>query len=132
MGWSVGFDSEWDRDIGYGVPAYCDHPSCKKEIDRGLAYVCGGDPYGGDHGCGLFFCYDHLLMGEDGQQCNRCVHKKETYKRISKEHPDWIKWKLTDNSWAEWRKENPDKVKLLNSMNSIYNELKGKKVIWKF
>ena len=37
MSWAVGFDSQWDRDIGYGVPAYCDHPGCGKEIDRGLA-----------------------------------------------------------------------------------------------
>lgn len=39
MGWSVGFDENWQRDIGYGVPAYCDHPQCKAEIDRGLDYV---------------------------------------------------------------------------------------------
>lgn len=42
MGWSIGFDSNWNRDIGYGVPAFCDHPGCTAEIDRGLAYVCGG------------------------------------------------------------------------------------------
>ena len=50
MGWSIGYDSNWDRDIGYGVPAYCDHPDCNEEIDRGLSYVCGGEPYGGDRG----------------------------------------------------------------------------------
>ncbi len=53
MGWSIGSDG--DRDIGYGVPAECDHPDCTAEIDRGLSYVCGGDPYGGEYGCGLFF-----------------------------------------------------------------------------
>lgn len=26
MGWSIGYDDKWFRDIGYGVPAYCDHP----------------------------------------------------------------------------------------------------------
>src|SRR4051812_7048849 len=26
MGWSIGYDSNWQRDIGYGVPAFCDHP----------------------------------------------------------------------------------------------------------
>jgi len=50
MGWSIGFDSSWNRDIGYGVPAYCDHPKCSKKIDRGLSYVCGGEPYGGGGG----------------------------------------------------------------------------------
>jgi hypothetical protein len=59
MGWSIGWDGTWKRDIGYGVPAYCDHPECSAEIDRGLSYVCGGDPYGGEHGCGLFFCGKH-------------------------------------------------------------------------
>ncbi|HEV7521417.1 MAG TPA: hypothetical protein VGP89_09990, partial [Candidatus Angelobacter sp.] len=60
MGWSLGFDSNWQRDIGYGVPAYCDHPKCNKKIDRGLSYVCGGEPYGGELGCGLYFCSEHL------------------------------------------------------------------------
>lgn len=23
MGWSIGFDSNWNRDVGYGVPATC-------------------------------------------------------------------------------------------------------------
>ena len=60
MGWSIGFDQKWNRDIGYGVPCVCDHPGCDKEIDRGLSYVCCGDqPEGGEHGCGLYFCPDH-------------------------------------------------------------------------
>ena len=44
MGWAVGFDNNWNRDIGYGVPAICDFPGCGEEIDRGLGYVCGGGP----------------------------------------------------------------------------------------
>jgi hypothetical protein len=46
MSWAIGYDGRWKRDIGYGVPAYCDHPGCNEEIDRGLAHVCGGEPYG--------------------------------------------------------------------------------------
>src|SRR5690606_23075125 len=53
MGWAVGYDSNWNRDIGYGVPTTCDHPGCNEKIDRGLSYVCGDEPYGGEHGCGL-------------------------------------------------------------------------------
>lgn len=30
MSWVIGFDSNWNRDIGYGVLAFCDHPGCKK------------------------------------------------------------------------------------------------------
>lgn len=61
MGWSVGWDYNWNRDIGYGVPAICDHPECSEEIDRGLAYVCcGQQPHGGEYGCGLYFCSEHM------------------------------------------------------------------------
>lgn len=119
MGWSIGFDSNWNRDIGYGVPAECDHPDCDAQIDRGLSYVCGGQPYGEPHGCGLFFCDAHLFMktvpGEpniDGaedeetvQLCERCP--------LTDEHPDaftpkpdvkeWLDHKATDPTWAPWR-----------------------------
>lgn len=116
MGWSVGFDSNWNRDIGYGVPAYCDYPGCTKEIDRGLSYVCGGEPYGGEKGCGLYFCEDHLYFHEfrdreAKQVCHRCHTYKLPYKP-KPDHPEWIRWKLTDASWEQWRKENPEFEKL--------------------
>jgi hypothetical protein len=112
MGWQLGFDSNWNRDIGYGVPAYCDHPGCTKTIDRGLSYVCGGEPYGGEKGCGLFFCGKHRDMYskrvngkiEAVELCDRCGHNKKPYKP-KPEHPDWIKFKMTDPSWKEWRKQ---------------------------
>lgn len=121
MGWSIGFDRNWNRDIGYGVPAYCDHPKCNKEIDRGLAYVCGGEPHGGDDGCGLYFCYSHLFYGRRrngsyAQMCLRCVTSKSPYKRPKPEHPAWIAHKLTDESWAEWRQENPAEVESLKQL----------------
>ena len=81
MGWSLGLDTnrtEGDRDIGYGVSSECDGSGCNKKIDRGLAYVCGGDPYGGEHGCGRFFCYEHLDYYFDSsdnmspQLCSEC------------------------------------------------------------
>lgn len=102
MGWAIGDDSKWGRDIGYGVPAWCDHPACDEEIDRGLAYVCcGQEPYGGDRGCGLYFCPDH--QRGDGQ-CIRCYHRNPRGPYQPKpDHPAWVEWKLTDASWAEWR-----------------------------
>jgi hypothetical protein len=110
MGWSIGFDSNWNRDIGYGVKAYCDSPKCNKVIDRGLAYVCSGQPRGGERGCGLYFCSEHLFFHtfrdcpEEGPYCIRCCTYKDPYKP-KPEHPDWIKWKMTDDSWAKWREE---------------------------
>ena len=113
MGWSLGYDGRWDRDIGYGVPAFCDHPKCEKEINRGLSYVCGGEPHGGEYGCGLYFCDEHHLgyrHDEANQLCPRCAAYRAPYKRPKPEHPDWIKHKLTHESWAEWRAENPEWV----------------------
>lgn len=107
MGWSVGYDEQWKRDIGYGVPAWCDHPGCDEVIDRGLSYVCGGEPYGGDKGCGLFFCERHIYCN-GAPQCERCVtdtgeRSEEPPFDTKPDHPDWIKHKATHPSWAAWR-----------------------------
>lgn len=80
MGWAFcGTDGD-GREIGYGIPATCDHPGCNKEIDRGLAYCCGG-MHGGQgyfdedlqtwFGCGRYFCSEHLSAL--GQLCSECV-----------------------------------------------------------
>ncbi len=109
MGWEVGYDERWSRDIGYGIPSLCDHPNCKAEIDRGLAYVCGGEPYGGDHGCGLYFCDKHMSYGvrKDGphQMCEQCVKRRKPFTP----KPDLLQWtyfKMVDPSWEKWRKSN--------------------------
>ena len=104
MGWAIGWDSNWNRDIGYGVPAMCDFPECSAEIDRGLAYVCGGQPYGGEEGCGLFFCPSH----GGGLSCDRCSEGKPAYE-AKPDVKEWIDFKETDPSWAEWRKERDSK-----------------------
>lgn len=105
MSWAVGFDTRWKRDIGYGVPAYCDHPGCMAKIDRGLSYVCGGDTYGGERGCGLYFCEKHLAWGVRlPQLCERCRKRRgKTPFKPTPDHPDWIYHKATDPSWQEWR-----------------------------
>lgn len=102
MGWSIGYDAKWKRDIGYGVPAICDDPSCGAEIDRGLSRVCGGLPYGGDVGCGLYFCGDHLFGVEP--LCARCMDDGEPFEP-KPDVPEWIAHKATDPSWAAWRAE---------------------------
>ena len=105
MGWAVGYDDNWKRDIGYGVPAYCDHPGCGAEINRGLAYVCCNElPYGGENGCGLYFCNQHR-----GFKCNKAHRKLQP----TPDHPEWINHKLSDESWQEWRDANPEEVAAL-------------------
>lgn len=112
MSWAVGEFK--GRDIGYGVPAICDHPGCGASIDRGLSYVCGGQPYGGEQGCGLFFCSDHLQAAGKPRDyaplCKRCSHGRTPFKPTP-DVPEWIHHKLTDASWAPWRAENPAWVK---------------------
>lgn len=108
MSWSIGYDSDWDRDIGYGVPCLCDHPKCNKKIHRGLSYVCGAEPYGGENGCGLFFCDEHQIA--DHQLCERCSKNKKPFKP-KEDIKEWILWKLKDENWSDWRKENQDFVK---------------------
>lgn len=119
MGWSIGHDSRWGkygRDIGYSVPAFCDHPDCGKGIDRGLSYVCGSEPYGGEKGCGLYFCGDHL-SGFQPQLCERCQGRPKKPYIPTPDRPEWVMWKLTDSSWAKWRKKNPEQVEYLKSLD---------------
>lgn len=100
MSWAVGFDSMWKRDIGYGVPAVCDHPDCDEPIDRGLAHVCcDQQAYGGERGCGLFFCGRH---SDYHGQCERCQEGKQPF-MPKPDTPDWTHFKATDPSWAKWR-----------------------------
>lgn len=112
MSWAVGYDTKWLRDIGYGVPATCDHPGCGKGIDRGLAYVCGGEPYGGEHGCGLHFCGEHLRQCMSGPRCDRCLAERPPFEPTP-DVAEWTSHKLTDPSWQRWRDEHPAQVAAL-------------------
>lgn len=116
MGWQIGYDERHRRDIGYGVPAFCDHPGCWEPIDRGLPYVCGSMHRGGDHGCGLYFCNAHRHTAGDKRDnaslCGRCYHGRAPF--LAKvDHPMWIEHKLRDASWKQWRAENPREVGFL-------------------
>ena len=103
MGWAVGYDENWGRDIGYGVPAVCDHPQCSAKIDRGLSYVCGNDVMGGERGCGLYFCSEHLTGRH--RLCERCACNGESFDP-KPDVEEWTRHKMTDPSWAAWRKAN--------------------------
>ena len=116
MGWEIGdFNG---RDIGYGVPAICDHPDCSEKIDRGLAYICANEePYGGEHGCGLFFCPTHRdwkdIDDDDCvRTCERCADNLPPFEP-KPDIPEWIQHKLTDESWQNWRDENTELVENL-------------------
>lgn len=77
MGWANCGEDSRGRPIGYAHTAKCDHPGCKKEIDRGLSYACGGMHGFTEHGCEKYFCSEHLSFAvEDGEGicyvCDEC------------------------------------------------------------
>ncbi len=118
MCWSIGYDSNHRRDIGYGVPATCDHPGCGAQINRGLGHVCGGEPYGGERGCGLFFCWEHLrvpTMQIASMLCERCYPRRRKPFPLTPDLPDWLRHKLNDPSWTQWRGEHPQEVALIRA-----------------
>jgi len=103
-----------ERWAGYGVPGICDLPSCSNELPlgRGLGSKCETrweeDEETGDEvkspGCGMYFCGDHLELS--------CAHEHDGPDGI-RPKPDtaeWMQHMLTDESWAEWRAENPERV----------------------
>lgn len=119
MSWAVGYDTNWQRDIGYGVPATCDRPKCGEAIDRGLSFVCGGEPYGGEHGCGLHFCETHQgyedIHSPARQLCERCAAGKRPFEPTP-DTAEWLEWKLTDESWAQWRQDNAAEVERIRAL----------------
>jgi|LGOV01.1.fsa_nt_gb hypothetical protein len=85
-----------DRWQGYGVPAFCDYPGCKKKIDRGMGYQHEEDKKNSPPN--VFCCSDHQY------------EKLDSFEVESKESPEWVTHLLDDPSWSEWRAENPDTV----------------------
>jgi hypothetical protein len=84
MSWARGTDSNGNA-IGYAVKDKCHAAFCSAAIDRGLAYVCGGEHEGGEHGCGGYFCDQHMFFNHSGpsgpdrlvspQLCEACSRK---------------------------------------------------------
>lgn len=86
----------------------CDHPGCGADIDRGLAYRCGGSDLDDTTGCHLFFCSDH----GGGLLCGACRDGADPF-APTPDTPAWVTHMLTDGSWAEWRDENPAVVTVM-------------------
>lgn len=118
---------------GYGVPSYCEFPSCKKVIDRGMSFACGGEPFS-EMGCDRYFCSKHLnyvFWKRDGSDekcdheedcdcesfpvCKRCADGQISFP-YKQEHSKWMKHLLKDESWEQWRKENPEIVETYKNL----------------
>lgn len=115
MYWAIGYDEYWKRDIGFGVSGTCDHPDCEKAIHRGVEHVCGGEPYGGDDCCGLYFCEDHLQMkvvdagSEAVSVCTQCASGKAPFEPTP-DTEEWLNYKETSHYWAGWRAYHQNKT----------------------
>lgn len=119
---------------GYGVPAICEQPECKKSIDRGVSYACGGEPFS-EYGCDLYFCSEHLYytgIQDDGeickheedcdceiyQLCERCASGGPSFD-YKPERKTWVRHLLKHSSWKEWRDNNPQEVEELQKQYKI-------------
>ncbi|KKK96791.1 hypothetical protein LCGC14_2659210 [marine sediment metagenome] len=80
MGWGDCGTDEDGRPIGYYFDAACDEEGCEEEIDRGLAYACGGMHGFEEGGCDKYFCGKHMFIGGRVQMCTPCqdAHGKLT------------------------------------------------------
>ena len=106
MGYSVYFTTTNDRWQGYGVPGICDLPSCLKDIDLGLAYMCDR--------CELFYCAKHLLFSSEGQQiCDSC-NDEQAPPSPKPNTDEWVHHVLVHPSWRQWRDDNPSKVEAMS------------------
>ncbi|MFZ4843938.1 hypothetical protein [Mycetocola saprophilus] len=128
MGYAVYEDTKNNRWAGYGVPAVCDWPECDTAIDRGMAFKCedhgtfklflNGEEIDYDRyedepdaeeewveaeGCEFFLCHAHLDDRDKFDHGTLKVGKPDSV--------EWLKHMLTDESWADWRTENPEKVR---------------------
>jgi hypothetical protein len=68
--WKAGREIE----AGYDVPDRCNRRGCWARIDRGLDHLCGRTPGGDEHGCGGYFCEQHLFSAprDVGHLCPAC------------------------------------------------------------
>jgi len=67
-------------EAGYGVIDTCHEENCEAGIDRGLGQLCGSTPGEADeHGCGWWFCDEHLYFGQPGSGYYKCLtcYKKD-------------------------------------------------------
>lgn len=106
MGYAIYWVDKHRRFGGYGVPAQCEHPDCRRRIHRGLAFLCGSEPGGDETGCGLYFCEKHRLgVG----LCERCAKGKRPF-RAKPDTKVWMRHLLKNRTWRQWRDENPREV----------------------
>ncbi|MFD9072091.1 hypothetical protein [Streptomyces lasiicapitis] len=66
-------------EAGYAVAATCEEDGCGNRIDRGLSYLCGKMPGGDEHGCGGYYCENHLSCANQCKRCSDAADKVNTW-----------------------------------------------------
>ncbi|MFJ8923879.1 hypothetical protein ACIREK_30930 [Streptomyces sp. NPDC102415] len=64
---------------GYSIEATCEKTGCTEKIDRGLGHLCGQTPGGDEHGCGGYFCGQHLHANNQCETCSAAATKANTW-----------------------------------------------------
>jgi hypothetical protein len=54
--------------------------------------------------------------------CERCGEGKPPFEPAP-DTPEWVQWKLTDESWQQWRDEHPDEVAAMKAANLVYTAI---------
>jgi hypothetical protein len=95
MSWGHCGEDSKGRPIGYAVSAKCDCPGCDADIDRGLAYACGGMHGKTELGCEEYFCETHLYYTvEDKEEftriCTSCMLTLTTSGEWALNPEDWV------------------------------------------
>jgi hypothetical protein len=70
-------------EAGYNVETVCEKTGCSEKIDRGLGHLCGKTPGGDEHGCGGYFCGQHLYGDNQCEQCGKAADEANRWL-----HPD--------------------------------------------
>lgn len=125
MGYAVGHNGH--RWVGYRVPAECDFVGCREKIVRGMAFLCGGgylydyleddyEDYGWEDewwsGCEdqFYFCGSHSYHPD---HAGNMEEKGES--------PEWLRHIMTDETWEEWRRTDPNYQKYYEMWKELDN-----------
>jgi len=108
MGWAVGTGGTSGHRIWRA--GLMRSPAMQQGNRSRLSHVCGMiNTDGEDRGCGLHSVLTTCLDSRSSDSfVNAATHAQTPFAR----KPDLAEWsnhKLTDQSWAQWRAENPDR-----------------------
>lgn len=112
MGWANCGEDSKGRPIGYAHDATCDHPGCTEQINRGLAYACGGMHGDTEYSCEGYFCEKHRqqCLPVDGrlqQVCDACYAEWRAYAIANPDDSEELIKYFVDWEGEDWAEPDP-------------------------